>query len=164
MLHHALTGKLGAARAVGYERSGFGRNSKLLHAWTRGQINLAPGKPDDNNTLVVSCGKCSNGEEFEPFAITMDVATLIYAQDHDFDVEEWQRTLGGATSLIESAQHDGLLHEICANQPSRRDAVDKLRARLQCSASAAYNIITKAVETGMIQVEGRILKNGPASP
>jgi hypothetical protein len=161
VLHHALTGKLGASRALGYERSGFGRNSKLLHAWTRGQINLAPGKPDDNNTLVVSCGKCSNGEEFEPFAITLDVGALIYAQDHDFDLEDWQKTLGGGTSLLESAQHDGLLRDICANQPSRKDAVDKIRARLQCSAATAYNIITKAVEAGMIHIEGRLLKNAP---
>jgi hypothetical protein len=163
VLHHALTGKLGASRALGYERSGFGRNSKLLHAWTRGQINLAPGKPDDNNTLVVSCGKCSNGEEFEPFAITLDVGALIYSQDHDFDVEDWQKTLGGGASLIESAQHDGLLHDICANHPSRKDAVEKLRARLQCSASAAYNIITKAVEAGMIHIDGRVLKNARAA-
>jgi hypothetical protein len=161
VLHHALTGKLGASRALGYERSGFGRNSKLLHAWTRGQINLAPGKPDDNNTLVVSCGKCSNGEEFEPFAIMMDVGTLIYAQDHDFDLEDWQRTLGGGTSILEEAHHSGLLHEICANQPTRKDAVRKVCGRLQCSAATAYNIIAKAVEGGMIILDGRVLKNSP---
>ena len=161
VLHHALTGKLGASRALGYERSGFGRNSKLLHSWTRGQINIAPGKPDDNNTLVVSCGKCSNGEEFEPFAITLDVGALIYAQDHDFDLEDWQQTLGGGTSILEEAEHSAMVRDICANQPTRKDAVDKLRARLQCSAATAYNIITKAVQAGLIQLEGRILKIRP---
>src|SRR5688572_8779773 len=54
VLHHALTGKLGAARATGYERSSFGRNSKLLQAWTRGQINLAPASAHDNSKLVAS--------------------------------------------------------------------------------------------------------------
>jgi hypothetical protein len=159
VLHHALTGKLGAARALGYERTGFGRNSKLLHAWTRGQINLAPGKPDDNNTLVVSCGKCSNGEEFEPYAITLDPETMIYAQDHDFDLEEWQTTMSGRASVLEASQHTDLLREVCANHPTRKDAVEKIKTRLKCASCTAYNIVTKAVQAGLIHIDGRILKN-----
>jgi RecA-family ATPase len=50
--HHAITGKSGAAKASGYDRASFGRNSKVLHAWTRGQINVAPHSPDDNSILV----------------------------------------------------------------------------------------------------------------
>jgi hypothetical protein len=38
--HHALTGKAGMAKAVGFERSGFSRNSKVLTGWTRAQINF----------------------------------------------------------------------------------------------------------------------------
>jgi hypothetical protein len=163
VLHHALTGKFGASRALGYERSGFGRNSKLLHAWTRGQINLAPGKPDDNNTLVICCGKCSNGQEFEPYAITLHPETMIYEQDHDFDLDEWQTTLSGRASVLEGAQHHDLLREICFNQPTRKDAVEKIKARLQCASCTAYNIISKAVQAGLIQMEGRLLKNAPGA-
>jgi len=36
---------------------GYGRNSKVLHAWTRGQINLAPMSEDNNDVLALSCGK-----------------------------------------------------------------------------------------------------------
>ena len=42
VLHHALTGKAGAARATGFDRASFGRNSKALFAWTRAQFNIAP--------------------------------------------------------------------------------------------------------------------------
>ena len=42
ILHHALTGKSGAARATGFDRGSFGRNSKVLLGWVRSQINVAP--------------------------------------------------------------------------------------------------------------------------
>ncbi len=64
VLHHSLTGKAGAARATGFDRTSFSRNSKTLFAWTRGQINLAPVNADNNDCLIVACGKCSNGKEF----------------------------------------------------------------------------------------------------
>jgi RecA-family ATPase len=38
ILHHALTGKSGAARATGFDRGSFGRNSKVLLGWVRSQI------------------------------------------------------------------------------------------------------------------------------
>ena len=65
VLHRALTGKSGAARAIGYDRGSFGRNSKVLLGWTRAQINLAPYEADNNEVLVVASGKANNAEEFE---------------------------------------------------------------------------------------------------
>ena len=90
VLHHALTGRVGAARATGFDRSSFGRNSKLLHAWTRGQINIAPQGPNDNARLVVSCGKCSNGEEFAPFGIRLNRELMIYEPDPQFNLNDWE--------------------------------------------------------------------------
>lgn len=161
VLHHALTGKIGAARAIGFERSGFGRNSKLLHSWTRGQINLAPGKPDDNNTLVITCGKCSNGEEFAPYAITLQSQTMIYVEDPEFDLADWESHLAGRESLVEKSGHHELVREICLNRPPRKDAVEKIQARLKCGRSAAYSILTKAVQAGVAQFDGKLLMASP---
>ena len=69
---NALTGRGGAAKVTGHDRASFARNSKVMHAWTRGQINIAPIDPDDNSRLIVACGKCSNGKEFEKFAIKLN--------------------------------------------------------------------------------------------
>jgi hypothetical protein len=95
ILHHALTGRAGAARATGYDRASFSRNSKVLHAWTRGQINVAAGSPDSNDTLILSCGKCSNGREFEPFAVRLNSQSFIYELDPAFDLTAWQADVTG---------------------------------------------------------------------
>jgi hypothetical protein len=95
VLHHALTGKAGAAKATGYDRASFSRNSKVLHAWTRGQINVSAGSPDNNDTLILSCGKCSNGREFEPFAVRLNPETFIYEPDPAFDMSAWQSDMTG---------------------------------------------------------------------
>ena len=89
ILHHAATGKAGAAKAVGYERGGFGRGSKALLAYTRGQINVVPVGEDDNERLVIGCGKNSNGPEFAPFGVLVDAGTGLHEVDADFDV--WKR-------------------------------------------------------------------------
>jgi RecA-family ATPase len=57
VLHHSLTGKAGAARATGHDRASFARNSKTLHAWTRGQINLAPVDGDNMRSLTIPRSK-----------------------------------------------------------------------------------------------------------
>jgi hypothetical protein len=64
VVHHSLTGKIGAARAVGWDKASYGRNSKVLHAWTRAQINLALRSADDPDLLIMSCGKNNNGRLF----------------------------------------------------------------------------------------------------
>jgi hypothetical protein len=94
-LHHTQVGRAGAVKAVGYDRGSYGRNSKALLGWTRAQINLAPGSADNNDTLVVSCGKCSNGREFEPFAIRLNPSTMIYEVDTSFDLSAWLAEYGG---------------------------------------------------------------------
>jgi AAA domain-containing protein len=93
IIHHAGTGKAGIQKATGFDRSSFGRNSKVLFSWTRSQINVAPGLPDDNSVIVVASAKCSNAQEFEPFAAALDEKTMLYRRDDDFDFDAWQHSL-----------------------------------------------------------------------
>ena len=103
IIHHAGTGKSGIQKATGFDRSSFGRNSKVLFSWVRAQVNVAPGSAGDNNTIVICSAKCSNAKEFEPFAATLDGETMLYSRDEDFDFDAWQRSLestrGGADKL-----------------------------------------------------------------
>jgi hypothetical protein len=93
IIHHAGTGKAGILKATGFDRSSFGRNSKVLFSWVRAQINIAPGSADDNNTIVICSAKCSNAKEFEPFAATLDEETMLYGRDEHFDFDAGQHSL-----------------------------------------------------------------------
>jgi len=95
VLHHALTGKAGAAKASGYDRASFGRNSKTLHGWARAQINIAPGCPDNSNLLVVTSGKNNNFKEFVTFAIELNPRTMTYVLKPDFNLDAWQAEITG---------------------------------------------------------------------
>jgi hypothetical protein len=75
------------------DRASFGRNSKVLHAWTRGQINIASAN-EDNSILVIACGKNNNGREFQKFAVRRDPETLIFHPFPEFDIAAWEGNRG----------------------------------------------------------------------
>lgn len=149
-LHHALTGKAGAARATGYDRSSFGRNSKVLHSWTRGQLNVAPGSPDDNETLVMSCGKCSNGREFEPFAARLNPQTMLYEVAPDFDMEAWQGELSGKASNAESISHERVA-ELCRGSMSKPELAKAIMRDCGCARGTAYRRMEATEKARLIQ-------------
>jgi hypothetical protein len=97
IMHHARTGKAGAASATGFDRSSFGRNSKVLLSWVRSQINIAPFEGDNNEVVVISSAKCNNAPEFTPVAARLDFKTMMYDRDEDADIAEWEELVGGNT-------------------------------------------------------------------
>lgn len=155
VLHHSLTGKAGVARATGFERTGFGRNSKLLQAWTRGQINLAPASAENNERLIISCGKCSNGQEFPTYALKLDPRTMIYAEDYEFDLAFWQ-------SQFEEGQNKEALmrqtfRECCAAPVSRRELVEKLINTKGLPQTTAYRQVNLGLQQGWLKEENDLL-------
>lgn len=152
VLHHALTGRAGASRATGFDRASFGRNSKLLHAWTRGQINLAPAARDNNRELVLSCGKCSNGEEFEPYGIRLNPDTMIYEVNPEFKRDTWEKELeGGKIEPVEQVL------EICGDGKSRADAVQAL-IQLGYSRTSAYRHVQAAINDQLLVEKDHLLQ------
>lgn len=148
VLHHAITGKMGAAKATGYDRASFGRNSKVLQAWTRGQINLAAGKPDSNDSLVVSCGKCSNGKEFPDFAIKLNPETMLYEPDPSFDLETWAVDIGvGKTGTKVPLE---LAAELCRGAMEKKALARAIMDRTGCCRAYAYKRIDAAEKCGLI--------------
>jgi hypothetical protein len=144
VLHHALTGKSGAIKATGYDRASFGRNSKVLQAWTRGQINVSPGSPDDNDTLVLSCGKCSNGKEFAPFAARLNPMSMIYEVDPHFDLAAWETEVSGKPAQGPSVTVE-LVAELCVGSMKKADLVRAIIDETGCKKSIAYKQIDQAV-------------------
>lgn len=108
VIHHAGTGRAGIQKTTGFDRSSFGRNSKVLFSWARAQINVAPATADDNNVIVVASAKCSNFAEFEPLAARLNPDTMLYEREDDFDVVEWRQSLDGKAQT-ESLTLDVLL-------------------------------------------------------
>jgi hypothetical protein len=106
IIHHAGTGKAGILKATGFDRSSFGRNSKVLFSWVRAQINVAPGSADDNNMIVICSAKCSNAKEFEPFAAALNEETMLYSRDEHFDLDAWQRSLASPRGAADKLNID----------------------------------------------------------
>jgi hypothetical protein len=153
-LHHALTGKAGAARATGYDRSSFGRNSKVLHSWTRGQLNVAPGAADSNDVLVLTCGKCSNGREFEPFAARLNPQSMIYELAADFDLEAWEAEITGRSDR-EPLMTPERVQELCLSPKTRPELAHAIREDCGCARQVAYRYIKRAEQAHKIRFNER---------
>jgi hypothetical protein len=150
VLHHAITGRGGAAKATGYDRASFARNSKMLHAWARGQINLAPVDPDSNDRLIIACGKCSNGREFQTFAVRLNPDTMIYECDPTVDVSQWERDITGTKDNAPLMNPDRV-RELCAVTGSSKAALAKsIMDDCGCYRGSAYRYITRAEQSKKI--------------
>jgi hypothetical protein len=143
VLHHALTGKGGAVKVTGYDRASFARNSKALHAWTRAQVNLAPIDPATNDRLVVACGKCSNGPEFQTFAIKLNPDSLIYECDPSVDVAAWERDIAGQARR-EPLMNPERVAELCRLPMTKGELAKVIMEDCGCYRGSAYRYITRA--------------------
>ncbi|PWT82945.1 MAG: hypothetical protein C5B58_07310 [Acidobacteria bacterium] len=143
VLHHAATGKAGAQKTTGWDRSSFGRNSKVLQMVARAVINVAPAKPDDNSVIIVGSGKCSNAPEFEPFAVRLDFETMLYAPDNEFDLQEWREEVGCAKTPRKPTKD--ILRGVL--QPGReydqKNIVERIKEEELVSQSTAYRIVNE---------------------
>ncbi len=151
VLHHSLTGRAGAAKATGFDRSSFGRNSKVLLALTRAQINLAPGSETDNETLVVSCGKNSNGREFPPFAVRLNSGTMIYEVVRDFNFDAWKDAIAGKPKKKCTAEQMAALVDETGN--SKADLVKKAEAQTKVSRAQGNRVVDDAISKGLIRYD-----------
>ena len=123
------------------KRALYGRGSKALHSWTRGQINVSPSSSTDNRRLLISCGKNSNGEEFKTFGILLNPDTLIYERDEDFSLEQWEAGLNGG---VHKPNPQNVARIVAVGPISKKDLVAKVMEKFGCQKSVAYEAIGKA--------------------
>jgi AAA domain len=144
LIHHAITGRAGVAKAFGLERTGFARNSKVLHTWARGMINVVPGAEDNNDLLVLTCGKNSNGKEFSPIAVRLNPDTMIYEVADDFDVEVWRQKVCGSSTR--RTFRPEIIREIPWPQPEleKKQLVKAIKDETGCGHARAYTLIDEA--------------------
>jgi hypothetical protein len=164
VLHHALTGKAGAGKATGFDRSSFGRNSKALQGWTRAQVNIAPGSADSSNVLVIASGKNNNFPEFAPYAIELDTLSMTYQVKEDFDMETWKTEIAGTTTTTRKScsHHIAELLRIAGGEIEKKKLIEQARAR----TGRGENHIRQAIASMMgTIVEQRNVKreNKPAA-
>jgi hypothetical protein len=149
VLHHSLTGRAGAAKAFGIERTGFGRNSKVLHTWARGFVNVIPGAEDDNKTLILTCGKNSNGKEFPPVAVQLDPKRMIYEVDSDFDIDGWRDHLvSGKKARKFSAE---ILRDLNFKELEIKPLAKLICDQIGCGRSRAYELIREAKRKNILR-------------
>jgi hypothetical protein len=148
ILHHALTGKIGAARATGFDRGSFGRNSKVLLGWVRSQINLAPYDSDNNEALIVASGKSNNSEEFQPFGVRLNPETMTYHRDDSIDIPEWKERVGAETKTTEPRVTISTVVEVV--EVAGLDGIEKskivaaIRKESGVTGTYAYRLIDRA--------------------
>ena len=150
VIHHALTGKAGVQKATGFDRSSFGRNSKVLFAWARAQINVAPAKAEDNSIIIIASGKCNDAPEFEPFAARLNFETMLYARDEDFDMEGWRVEVAIAKS---SRVQPLILRELLGKgrEYDRQEIVAVIREETGVQKTRAYELVRQAQGRGILR-------------
>lgn len=154
VLHHSLTGKAGAQRAVGWDKSSYGRNSKVLQAWTRGQMNLAPRDPDDSTQLLLSCGKNNNGAMFPDMGIRYDDQAGLYGIDPTFDAKEFREEMLGEKPKVNRFPVEKVT-EMVRRQPMKKvDLVKAIMEETGMTRSRAYDKINAALDSKLIKEGG----------
>lgn len=108
LVHHARTGKLNIAQAVGYDRGNYAKGSKAIYAACRSQINMAPADPEDTSKVVFSCGKCNDAKPFPVFGMCLQDG--VYLEDAAFDRDAWLADLEGKRSTTHVSLQDIIDH------------------------------------------------------
>lgn len=156
IVHHSLTGKAGASRAVGWDRGSYGRNSKVLHAFVRSQWNLAPADPDDDSRLILACGKNNNGYQFEDIGVRFDKGLGIYLPDEDFDPDEYREQVGLEKKQKKGGRYgiEDVLAEMSAHEFMRVGALQrKFCEETGASRATFYNIWNNLKETSRVECQ-----------
>ena len=162
ILHHSRSGRAAASAAVGWDRGAYGRGSKALTGMARAQVNVAPGSAESSDVLVISCGKCSNGREFQPFAVRLDHESMLYHREENFDFDEWQEEVSRARSKARVTEHGKgsdlvimIMRDAGATPENqawikKADLAKRIEDATGCRRSHAYRPIERALKDGVI--------------
>ena len=142
LLHHALTGKAGAQRTTGWDRSSFGRNSKVLQMMARAVINVGQARPDDNSVILIGSGKCNNAPEFTAFAARLNFETMLYARDEDFDMQSWREEVDAKPKRFPVE----MLRDLKFKEMEIEPLAKFIRDKIGCGRSRSYELVREAVK------------------
>ena len=150
-VHHSGTGKAGIQKVTGFDRSSFGRNSKVLQLMVRAQINVAPIKPNDNSAIIIASGKCNNAPEFEAFGARLSFETMLYAPDPDFDIEGWQEQVASTKKRRTFSPQIVRDLDFSPREFGKKALAKLIRDETGCGTSRAYELIDEAKQGGLLR-------------
>lgn len=155
VIHHALTGRAGAIKMIGMEKGSYSRNSKAITAWARSQINVAVASPNSYETLVLASGKCSDGKDFEPFAVKFNEDTHIYERDEDFDIEEWVKKVKSNKGPAVKIPNEVIADACNGFKMTKSDLAVAIRQKVGVSVdeSTVYRSIDRAVRQRAVKFD-----------
>lgn len=152
LLHHARTGRQNIAQGVGWDAGNFGLGGKALFSAARCQLNLMPGKADNDSHLVLSCAKANNCQRFEVRGLRFDPVNFSYALDAEFDADAWRADVEGkaragqslcTVAAVTSAVRDGYT--------STKDLVAHLSEACAASKRSVERVISRSVDCAAIK-------------
>lgn len=147
LLHHARTGRQNIAQGIGWDAANFASGGKPLFSAARCQINLMPGKADDDTRLVLHCAKANNCQRFETRGLIFDQETFAYSIDPEFDVDAW---LADVEGRARSGQSLCTVADVVAavrdGYTRTKSLVEHLHDAFLTSKRTAERLILKAVE------------------
>lgn len=156
VIHHSLTGKAGAAKASGWDKSSFGRNSKNLLNAVRAQWNLTTVDPDDSTQLMLGGGKNNDGALLPEMGVKFDEERGIYDYDPDFDLEEFRAALEGKANEKSGIVVPGnVIANLFSGQVTGGELSDKIAKNFDVSKSQTYRLIKSAVDDKYLECIGR---------
>lgn len=138
VLHHSVTNHEDA------DPRNFGRNSKALFNLTRAQINLSPVNSEANPPIKVTCGKNSNGRQFEPFVIRLNPDTLIYEVDAEATARLADEENGAAGPAKQRLTPEVIATFLNGHAMKRKDLVKAIMETAKWSQSSVYKTIEAA--------------------
>lgn len=159
ILHHSLAGRAGMKKAVGFDAGAYAKGSKAFTQWMRGQLNIARASDADNHSLVVNCGKNSNGPWFDPFGIMLDPGSMVYVPDPDFDLQSWKASVGLPSSPYSRPKLTTVaVASLAGPIPIKRVRLrDMIMEEYGVEKSRAYTLIDQAEVAKTIVRDGRKL-------
>lgn len=158
VVHHALANAKAFRDAVGPNRGSYGRDSKTLHGWSRGTINIAPGDPGDTRKILLACGKNSNGREFDPFGAVLNTDTMLYERDAEFTLERWKALMGGESVGSLGLSPDRVAEFVQERAMTKAELVAEIMKETGCQKTKAYDAIRLAEDSTIIRTTDRQLR------
>lgn len=165
-VHHGRTGTAEASKVFGGDAGSFARNSKVFLGWLRSQINVASAGDNHPDTVIFGCGKCSDGPRWDAFAAKLDLKTMTYHREDDFDLESWGENMleqskkgKGATKAPFSV--DDMLSCLSSSEWVSGSTWFAAAAEKGCAKATFYRLVAKMSNHPKVERDGKIFRRKP---
>ncbi len=146
-VHHARTGAMAAAGALGLDGNNYAKGSKTFTGIIRAQINVCPASVDEPGRIAVTCGKSNDCRPFTTTGLVLGDQSRTYDIDPDFDAEDLAAILQGKDPPVKVSYPE--LDEVIRSGKTRfNDIAQEIRNRSGAKAEAVRRKLSAGVREG----------------